>query len=486
MNEGVAASPYRRRIRHGHHSPLDYMMSGVDQIQKIFRHEKPISPEDRHLIQGHIANFQQSDRGSTHEHMGTIDYTSTDTDPNSDNYHQNFKVHIIRSWSPRGLPWQGAYTREKHFDPKTHTQHTTVYLNKQHLPSTHGSSPHGLSRDLLTTVTHELSHAIQDNIKGVFTDKSYRGGSAKKGTARLPGAEPVNKRQRKVAKQARAAGLTPSEWMWMGGTHGIRSNYWHTGVETEARIHQWIPDILEKIQNHHDRSGTDRKIQDIVTNMKNYSSGMKSQKAKDYYFNKAYSNLFDTMANEFSKSHTQHILPDQPDTPMLTHLDKTPHLHHPEGPLLTKDLRQRPGSDDIRGGAPTDYNIQGVDNSAVPKAITTRRDKIIANQSHNMRLLSKEINDRVLNSMIKKHSGHDVLASRASRIPHSEQRQQKVIEKRARRKKETKSDTTIPTEKPAETKINEPINTGTEVPKKQSFLSKIRNIIFGNKPKGNE
>jgi hypothetical protein len=235
---------------------------------------------------------------------------------------------------------------------------------------------------------------------------------------------------------------------------------------------------LEKIQNHHVRSGTDKKIQDTVTNIKNYASGMKSQKAKDYHFNKAYSDLFDTMAGEFSKSDTQHVLPDQVDTPILTHLDKTPHLQHPEAPLLTKDPRQRPGSDDIRGGASTDYNIQGVDNSAVPKAITTRRDKVIANQSHNMRLLSKEINDRLLNSMIKKHSGHDVLATRANRIPHSEQRQQKIIEKKARRSKDAErkiASGSTHAEKPVETKIN----TGTQPPKKQSFLSKIRNIILG-------
>lgn len=366
IQEGISREPIKQ---FGGKSMLDSLIDAAGMVQHIDRHHMTnssqkhfsIDAESQHVFDSALHNKLQNGNygGSNYSLSGIIGYE----EPNG----TQIKIHVIHADTDNKTDWGGLYvggTNTKEYRPHSNTLHVPFLVSR--------------NSSNKTVLMHELTHALQDLSGGEAWDRANVRGRASNRHSGLGGewiiqpdgsminapAGPPKGRRAKVNRQNEGRPWTP-----------LGSNYFHQGTELNARIMQHIPNIIGIVDQHHAQQGYEDFVKQhsnqIETEVKKYTS----PEAQKRYREQQYDKMFDLLSSNFTKN-------------------------SPIAKIFTNPAGADPSLDRV----------------ANPKgAIAVRNEKLKEKQNKNLLALGSHINERQINNLIQRHSGHNVLENRKTR-----------------------------------------------------------------------
>ena len=279
------------------------------------------------------------------------------------------KIHVIHGDTGSNTRWGGLYVGSniKHYKDGTNTLHVPLLVSR--------NSP---GKD---TTAHELAHALQDLSGAEFFNKRTLRGKFSTGTIHdthydqyrvdsrgvLTRAQPQPPRGRRARVNRQNEGRPFSDW---------GSNYFHQGVELNARMLENIPTILSIVDQHHKNHGYEDFVKEHSSKIETEAKKFTSPEAQKKYREQQYDKLHDLLSSKFIQAGGQQQ-------------------------IFTRNA----GAGDPSLGRVV--NPKG--------AIAVRNEKLKEKQNKNLWELGSYVNERQINSLIRAHSGHDVAASRKTR-----------------------------------------------------------------------
>jgi len=368
IQEGISRQPVEK---FGGRSMLDFLIDATGMVHHIDQHQKAnpygrhlsIDPESQHVFNSVLhPEIQNANFGAANYSLsGIIDHQ----EPNG----TKIKIHVIHGDTGNQSGWGGLYVGGsiKHYMDGTNTLHVPFLVSRNN------ARPN--------TITHELAHALQD-LSGSehFQRADVRG---RRGTdtihstavgktvvdslgnlSKLP-PQPPKGRRAKVNRQNEG-----SPW---GSWGNFGSNYYHQGIELNARMLEKIPNIINAISQHHEKNGYADFVKQHSGKIETEAGKIKSEQARKRHKEHHYDKMFDLLASN------------------------------------VKGM----GLEDAIAADMGDTQLKSVKN---PKgAIAVRNEKLKEKQNKNLWLLASYIHERQINKLIHDHSGHNVLENRKSR-----------------------------------------------------------------------
>lgn len=368
FQEGISRKPV---AKFGGKSILDYlidvngMVTNIDQHQKSSPHERHFSvdPESQHVFNSALhPEIQKGNFGASNYSLsGIIKHEQPDG--------KKVKIHIIHGDTNNQTGWGGLYvgTSVKHHQDSSNTLHVPLLISRNAYAGPVGT-------------THELTHALQDLSGADFFwnahERGRRGSGTKhsshvgklvydsQGNRHFSQPQPPKGRRAKVNTQNEGAPWKP----W-------GSNYFHQGIELNARMMQKIPEIIHAVSQHHQNQGYADFVKQHSNRIQTEAAKIKSEEAKKRYKEQHYDKMFDSMASD----------------------------------IKTIGLGSSFASNPNLG----DASLTKVKN---PRgAIAVRNEKLKEKQNKNLWSLVSYIHEKQINDLIRHHSGHNVLENRKTR-----------------------------------------------------------------------